>query len=270
MTFAARRDGWTQVSTVALLDGPFGGGRVTGLRIPVDGRFGAGRRAGVRPGLHRGALRDAPARWPAAWSTGLPLCPTGPAILYRRAGSPLQFGVATRNVTLGGRLGKSPFALTAASARMLGRRNFEAAGLRLRLGQADSPVLINARSVTGSFSGQGISGLFAGADGTIGNVPLKLSDASGKWHFYNSDLTIDGGVTVADAIAPAKFYPLRSDNMHFTLAKGMIRATGTLRHPASGTRIAEVTIDHNLDRAKGMLCSTCRGSISARGSSPRS
>ena len=40
--FAPRPDGWTQLSTVAVLDGPFGGGRVTGLRIPIDGRFGAG------------------------------------------------------------------------------------------------------------------------------------------------------------------------------------------------------------------------------------
>ena len=100
VTFAARRDGWTQVSTVALLDGPFGGGRVTGLRIPVDGRFGAGGGLVFGQGciearfatLQLGGLR--------LGATRLPLCPTGPAILYRRAGSPLQFGVATRNVSM--------------------------------------------------------------------------------------------------------------------------------------------------------------------------
>jgi hypothetical protein len=234
-----------------LLDGPFGGGRVTGLRVPIDGRFGPGGALVFGAGcidarfaaLQLGGLRLGPTR--------LPLCPTGPAILTRRAGGPVQFGVATRNVRLNGRLGNSPFALTAAEARMLGQREFEAARLALRLGDPDAPVLINASTLRGTFGGSGISGTFAGADGKIGRVPLNISDASGKWRFYESNLTIDGGLTVADATTPAKFYPLRSDNMHFTLANGMIRATGSLKHPASGTRIAEVDIDHRLSDGVG-------------------
>ena len=251
VSFAARADGWTQVSTIALLDGPFGGGRVTGLRIPIDGRFGAGGGLlfgqgcieGRFAALQIGGLRLGPTR--------LPLCPTGPAILYRRAGSPVQFGVATNNIQLRGRLGSSPFALNAARARMLGQRDFEASGLALRLGQNDAPVLINATALRGTFSGSGISGTFAGGDGKVGRVPLNISDASGKWRFYESDLTIDAGVTVADAATPAKFYPLRSDDMRLTLADGRIRANGSLKHPASGTRIAEVAIDHRLSDGVG-------------------
>ncbi len=251
VTFAARADGGTQVSTVALLDGPFGGGQVTGLRIPIDGRFGANGSLMFGQGcidarfaaLQIGALR--------LGATRLPLCPTGPAILNRRAGGPVQFGVATRNIELRGRLGASPFALDAARARMLGQREFEASGLALRLGESDSPALINVSTLRGTFSGAGISGTFAGGDGKIGRVPLDISDASGKWRFYDSDLTIDGGLTVADAMTPAKFYPLRSDNMHFTLANGLIRATGTLKHPASGTRIVDVDIDHRLANGTG-------------------
>ncbi len=249
--FAPRADGWTQLSTVALLDGPFGGGRVTGLRIPIDGRFGAGGALMFGQGcidarfatLQIGALRLGPTR--------LPLCPTGPAILSRRAGTPAQFGVATRNIALRGRLGSAPFALDAARARMLGQREFEAGGLALRLGQPDAPVLINASALRGTFSGSGISGTFANADGKVGRVPLLFSDAAGRWRFYERDLTITGGLTVADAATPAKFYPLRSDNMRFTLADGLIRANGTLKHPASGTRIAEIDIDHRLSNGVG-------------------
>jgi len=249
--FAARADGWTQVSTVVLLDGPFGGGRVTGLRVPIEGRFGAGGALLFGQGcidarfaaLQIGGLRLGPTR--------LPLCPTGRAILYRGAGSPLQFGVATRNVALRGQLGNSPFALDAARARMLGQREFEASGLVLRLGESESPVLVNAATLRGTFSGAGISGTFAGADGRIARVPLTFSDASGKWRFYDSALTIDGVLTVADAAEPVKFYPLRSDNMHFTLADGLIRATGSLKHPASGTRVAEVDIEHRLSNGTG-------------------
>ena len=251
ISFAPRVDGWTQVSTIAVLDGPLGRGRVTGLRIPIDGRFGAGGALVFGQGcidarfatLQIGALR--------LGATRLPLCPTGPAILSRRPGGAVQFGVATRNIQVRGRLGASPFALNAANARMLGQRDFEADGLALRLGQNDAPVLINATAVRGTFAGSGISGTFAGAKGKVGRVPLDVSDASGKWRFYDSDLTIDGGMTVADAVAPAKFYPLRSDNMHFTLSNGLIRATGTLKHPASGTRVAEVTVDHRLSNGVG-------------------
>ena len=251
VNFAPRADGWTQLTTVAVLDGPFGGGRVTGLRIPVDGRFGAGGALLFGQGcidarfatLQIGGLRLGPTR--------LPLCPTGPAILSRRAGSPVQFGVATRNILLRGRLGASPFALNAASARMLGQREFDAGALKLRLGDDDAPVLINAKALRGTFSGSGISGTFAGGDGKVGRVPLDISNAAGRWRFYQSNLTIDGGLTVADAVQPAKFYPLRSDDMRFTLADGRIRATGSLKHPASGTRIAEVIIDHLLSNGIG-------------------
>ncbi|MDQ3139532.1 MAG: YdbH domain-containing protein, partial [Pseudomonadota bacterium] len=96
-----------------------------------------------------------------------------------------------------------------------------------------------------------ISGVFAGADGKIGRVPLDVSDASGTWRFYNSALTIDSELTVADAIQPAKFYPLRGENMHLTLANGLIRATGSVKHPASGTRIATVDIHHSLSNGVG-------------------
>jgi hypothetical protein len=249
--FAARRDGWTQLSTVALLDGPFGGGRVTGLRVPIDGRFGPGGSLAFGEGcidarfasLRLGGLR--------LGATRLPLCPTGAAILYRRAGGPIGVGAATKNIKLRGQLGSAPFALDAGRAQMLGQRDFEASALALRLGRSDSPVLINANSVNGTFSGSGISGKFAGAEGTVGRIPLRLYDSSGTWRFYNSALTIDGGLTVADLADPPKFYPLRSDNMHFTLANDMIRTTGTLKHPASGTAVSEVSITHRLSSGAG-------------------
>jgi hypothetical protein len=65
------------------------------------------------------------------------------------------------------------------------------------------------------------------------------------------DLAIDGGLTVSDRAEPSKFYPLSSDDVHFTLADSRINATGTLKHPDSGTRIADVTIAHNLTTGDG-------------------
>ena len=249
--FAARPGGWTEVSTIALLDGPIAGGRVAGLRIPISGRFGTG--GALRIGescldtrfaaLSIGSLRLGPTR--------LPLCPTQGAILLKPAGGNLSVGLATRNVRLNGRLGQSPFALTAARARLINTRTFDASTVSVRMGQADAPVVINAKEIRGNSSGTGTGGTFAGGDAIIGRVPLLLSDASGSWRIREGDVDVEGGMLVSHRADPPNFYPLRSENVHFTLADGMIRATGTLNHPASGTKVSDVTIDHNLSSGAG-------------------
>jgi translocation and assembly module TamB len=249
--FAGRSDGWTQVSAVALLSGPFSGGQVTGLRIPINGRFG--QRGALRFGegcvdtqfaaLMFGSLRVGPTR--------LPLCPIRGAIVEKPAGGSLAVSLASRNVRLNGRMGDAPFALTAASARLLNTKTFDASTIAVRMGHPDAPVLINAREVRGNSSGTGTGGTFAGAGAIIGKIPLLLNDASGKWAVRGGDLSVDGGLTVADRADPSKFYPLRSDDVHFALANSRIKATGTLKHPDSGTRITDVTITHDLTSGAG-------------------
>jgi hypothetical protein len=249
--FAARPDGWTEVNTVALLDGPFEGGRVTGLRVPIAGRFGAGGALRFGEGCIDTRFASLTVSSLRLGSTRLPLCAINGAILQKPAGGSLAVAAATRNVRLRGALGKSPFALDAARARFLDKNHFDAAGVAVRMGQADSPVLINAKTIDGNFSGTGTNGTFAGGDAVIGKVPLNLSDVAGKWRVSGGDLTIDGGLTLSDRADPAKFYPLSSNDMHFTLADSMIRATGMLRHPASGTQVTDVTIEHNLSSGSG-------------------
>ena len=249
--FAARPGGWTEVNTVALLSGPFSGGRVAGLRVPISGRFGAGGalRFGERcidagfAALSVGALRLGPTR--------LPLCPTRGAILLKPAGGGLSVGAATRDLRLNGRLGSSPFALTAAQARLLDTKTFDANSVAVRMGQPDAPILINAKQIRGNSSGTGTGGTFAGGDAVIGKVPLLLSEASGNWRVRGGGVEVDGGLLLSHRADPPNFYPLRSDNVHFVLADGMIRATGTLNHPGSGTKVSDVTIAHNLGSGQG-------------------
>jgi len=250
--FSAARDGSTSVDTIALLDGPFSGGQVRGLRIPINGRlggnggfaFGRGCIEARFAALQAGSLRLGPTR--------LPLCPVGPAILYQNPGGPLVIAAKVNRPRLAGRLGQSPVLISAANAQMVGRGGeFSANALAMRLGQAQAPILLNAKTVRGSFDKRGVGGTFAGGDATIGRVPLSLSDAAGKWQVLNGNLTVDGALTLSDRFANPRFYPLRSDDVHFTLANGMIRAAGTLRHPASGTKVSDVTIEHSLSNGVG-------------------
>lgn len=248
--FAARPAGWTEVNTVALLDGPFSGGRVVGLRVPISGRFGTGGalRFGERcldtgfASLMAGSLR--------LGSTRLPICPDGGAILRKAPGGAIAVGGSTRNLRLRGSFGQSPFGLDSALVRFTESR-FNANAVRSRMGQPDSPVLINAAELQGSFAGGAVGGTFGGADALIGRVPLKLSEAIGKWSFDKGDVAIDGGLTLAHLADPPNFYPMRSENVHFALADSMIRTTGTLNHPDSGTKVTDVTIVHNLTTGNG-------------------
>ncbi len=249
--FSAARDGSTQIDTTALLDGPFSGGRVLGLRFPISGRIGGdgGFAFGQRciearfSALKAGSLR--------LGATRLPLCPVGPAIIYQRAGGPMFIGASVNRPRLVGLLGNSPVAIGAGSARLVGGDRFSATALVMRMGRSDAPILLDAQTLSGAFTGRGVGGIFAGANGTIGKVPLLLSNVAGKWRVFKGDLAIDGALTVSDRAERPRFYPLHSDNMRFTLADDMIRANGALKHPASGIKVTDVAIKHRLSSGAG-------------------
>ncbi len=252
VTFRAARDGSTAVNTVALLDGPFSGGFVRGLRVPISGTLG-GPGGGFAFGrgcvdmrfqsLTVGALRLDASR--------IPLCATGRALVYKSGQGPVQIGGATRNLRLGGQLGRSPFALNAAQARLTGSDRFSASGLGLRLGKAEAPVRITAATLDGRIAKGGAIGRFGDATAIIGKVPLRLSEAQGSFDFRGGVLAIKGSSTVSDLAELPRFYPLSSDDLTFRLANDMIRAGGTLRHPASGTAVTEVSITHRLSTGNG-------------------
>ena len=245
--FGAGRDGSTQLQTVALLDGPVPGGFVRGLRLPIDASFGGatsftfGRRCleASFANFQMGSLRLNPAR--------IPVCPVGPAIAYQGRGGALQLGANMNRPRFTGRMGDSPFGAAASSARLLAER-FAIADLAVRLGKADSPVSIDAARMEGNYSG---TGTFSGGSATLGRVPLLLSEADGDWRMRNSGVSLSGSMLLAHRAEPPNFYPLRSNDMNLVLADGKINANGSLHHPASGTKITDVTIRHSLDTGNG-------------------
>ncbi len=162
--------------------------------------------------------------------TQLPICPVGPAIVSKQPGGPLLASARFRGPVLDGRLGKSPLHLVAAGGQIVGKQ-FGMDRLALRLGRPASPIAFEAARLTGSFVGAGVSGAFSGARSTIGNVPLLLSDASGKWLVHRGDLSVTSALTVSDRDPNPRFYPLKGDDVRFTLGGDYVRATGTLRHP---------------------------------------
>ncbi|HXG81866.1 MAG TPA: YdbH domain-containing protein, partial [Sphingomicrobium sp.] len=247
LRFAAARDGSTQVNSVALMDGPVPGGLVRGLRVPIDVAFGGpigfrfGRSCLVASfsDFRMGSMDLNPAR--------LPVCPIGPAIAYQGRGGSLQLGASLNRPRFSGRIGSSPLSLAAASARLL-TEQFSIAEMAMRIGRAEAPTVIEAARLTGNYSG---AGTFAGGAAVIGTVPLRISEADGRWSMGDAGLRINGGLLLSSRSDPPSFYPLRSNDVQFTLADDMIRTTGTLVHPASEARISDVTIAHNLNTGSG-------------------
>ena len=269
VTFRAARDGSTAVNTIALLDGPFSGGFVRGLRVPISGTlggpgggfaFGRGCIDARFQSLSAGSLRIGASR--------VPLCAAGRALVYRDGRGPVRVGALTRNLRLGGQLGKSPFALTAAVARLTASDRFDATGLGITLGRPTSPVRITAADFAGRFVKGGAAGQFGGATALIGKVPLRLSDAKGSWDFRRGALAVNGGATVSDLAEASRFYPLVSNDLNFRLANDLIRAGGSLHHPASGTKVTDVSITHRLSSGTGEALLDVPGIRFGRGLQP--
>ena len=243
--------GTTAISTSAQLDGPFPDGRVQALRVPIQGRIGRGGSFAFGTScavvswnyLQLSALQLGAAR--------LPVCPAGSAIISKSPGGGVQANARVNATVLNGRLGSSPLRVSSTGGRLTGE-SFAFNQVGLRLGRSESPIVFDASRLTGSFAGGGTGGKFSGARATIGSVPLLLSEASGDWRVRNGGLLVTGGMMVSDrAEDPPRFYPLRSDNVKLTVGGDYVRATGALRHPASGTLVTDVSIEHRLSTGVG-------------------
>ncbi|HEX8839620.1 MAG TPA: YdbH domain-containing protein, partial [Sphingomicrobium sp.] len=241
--------GSTAVSTLAQLDGAFPDGRVQALRIPIAGRVGPGAAFALGTScavvsfnlLQTGGLQ--------LGATRLPVCPVGPAIIYKGPSGAVVTSARINRPVLNGRLGRSPLHVEAAQGLFTGQQ-FVLNSLAARLGRSTSPVLVNAGRFTGTLTGYP-HGSFADGSASIGKVPLLITDAVGSWLYRNRDLAVTSRLMVSDRAPDPRFYPLRSDNVRFTMAGNRIHATGDLRHPATGTLVTSVDIAHQLATGAG-------------------
>ena len=242
--------GATAISTVAQLDGPFPDGRVQALRLPITGQIGRGGSFAFGTSCAVVSFNYLQLSTLQLSATKLPICPIGPAVVAKRAGGPVLASARLSAPALNGRLGSSPLHLQAAGGQIIGQQ-FGFNGLGMRLGRETSPILFDAAHLTGRFTAARLEGRFAGAAASIGKVPLQLSNGSGNWLLRNNNLTVDSALSVADRDPNPRFYPLKSENVHFTIAGDYVRATGGLRHPATGTLVTNVNIEHQLSTGEG-------------------
>lgn len=249
--FTASPGGATRIATRATLSGPFAGGRIDAATLPVEALWDGHQSWRINTGcapldfarLQLSTLVIGPSR--------MTLCPEGDALL-RLDSRGIGGGVRTRGLRLAGKLGESPITIAADSAHYgLTAGALDARAVAVGLGNAERRSQVTLAMLDGRVRDAGLAGRFTGGAGRIGRVPLLASAADGDWRWQGGQLAVNGGLTLADADAEPRFKPLVSRDVVLTLADNHIVATGTLRHPETGTTITRVALAHDLAAGSG-------------------
>jgi translocation and assembly module TamB len=229
-------------ATRIALDGPLLGGRIDGLVLPVAGTIGAGLRvnAGCSP-LAFDRLRLA----------GLDLAETRLSLCGGRRGlvSPAGLDGRIDAPRLAGRLGESPLLLAAAALR-LRADGFEVRDLAVRLGVGEETSRLDIARLTGRAT-DALAGRYAGAAGTIGQVPLRVTEAGGDWRLAGGVLTLAGDLRLSDTANPPRFETLAARDFALRFAGGRIRAEATLRPPGREAVVTAVSLSHEFATGAG-------------------
>lgn len=234
----------------ATLSGPLAGGFVTGLNVPVVGRYGSGSFALYETCQNVGfdGLRLSSLNLRAQT---LRLCPDRGRAILTTGGDGTRISANLANLNVGGDLGGSPLSARSANVRFTLHDGFAANDVRVDLGPDDARTYFEIANISGDFEGQGVTGTLSGGAGQIGNVPLLMADASGNWRYLSNILTLNGSLKVLDAEQVDRFKPMAVPDLMLTLEKNVISAIGSLMEPTTGTKVADVDIRHNLDDSVG-------------------
>ncbi len=250
LVFDGMPGGAWQFSGQARMSGPLPGGFVSGLNVPITGRYSAGtlslydncqnvRFDALR--VSRFALRG----------QSLRLCPdAGRSMLTLRNGNAI-FASNVAGFNAIGNLGSTPIAARSAHIRFSLSEGFAARDVAVELGQADALTKFSMATLNGRFGQGGAKGTLANGAGQIGNVPLLMDNAAGNWQFADQILTLDARLRVLDAAQVDRFKPMLVPDLLLTLENNVITAIGHVVEPTTGTRISDLDIRHDLGTSIG-------------------
>ncbi len=248
---AARLDGKVRVS------GALGGGvTANGLMVPLaiswarDGRIIVGDRC---LSIDWQSLASADVRIDGG---NMAACPLGGAIAVIGEHS-LGGGVQLAPLALRGAVGRSALALSSGPVRVSLAGDIGHPGLTL------APVTVAGTlgtrrfhaSLGGRFDASAFTGLLrianAGVEGD--DLPVTVADGGATLALASGRVTVSAGsVRLSDAIAPARFQPLRIAGVTATIAAGRAVIDGNARLEGGSTRLFGFTARHDLASGRGM------------------
>lgn len=250
VAFNGRPGGAWAFNGQAKLSGPLPGGSVSGLGLPISGRYtnGALSLYDACQNVRFDSLRISNL---SLRGQALRLCPDAGRSMVTIGNGTTRFATNVANFAAQGKLGNSPISAQSANVRFTLSDGFVARDVKVELGQADARTDFAVAMLAGQIGAEAISGTLEGGAGKIGNVPLLIDEAAGNWRYLNSVLTFDSSLKVLDAEQVDRFQPMNVPDMMLTLENNVITAIGHLVEPKTGTRVADVDIRHDLGNTTG-------------------
>lgn len=234
----------------ALVSGPMPNGFVSGMQLPLSGRYD-GQGLALYESCQSVRFDSLKIASFAIRSQSLRLCPDGERPVFSTGNGRTRFAANLPNFVARGNLGSAPLSAKSASIRFSLNEGFVARDVAVTLGQEESATDFAVAELTGRFGGGGMNGTLQGGSGQIGNIPLLIDEAAGNWRYLNNALTLDSNLKVLDAEQVDRFKPLHVPDMMLMLENNIITAIGNLVEPETGTRVAGVDIRHQLDDSSG-------------------
>lgn len=244
--------GALQIITKASFSGDIGGGRLSGLTLPVnafvtpDGSF---RLAG---GCSRVTLSAASIAAVELGPNALQLCSALGQPLFGYDCGRLNGAVRLVAPRLNGRTGDSALALSASQGLYtVANGQWMLDNVAVTVGEGEAASNFLALQIDGTAAGGSWSGNIAGASGEIGTIPLDLQEIIGTWRYDKALLTLLGTMAVSDQTIPSRFHLLKSDDVNLQFADGRISATANFKEAKTGTRVGRVDLRHDFADAVG-------------------
>lgn len=244
-------DGGYRFSGALLASGPVPGGSVSGLALPIEGRWSPdGALALWRDCLEAGFERLTLARLDLA-RRRLRLCPGEGGAILRSGPNGTVLAATSAGLDLAGRLGATPVSIATGALAL----NYPAASMaqdvEIGLGEAAAPSRFRIGELTLEPEA-GPGGRFAHADVLLGAVPLDVLDASGKWSYAGGRLELgDGRFRLRDRVQPGRFNPLVARGAGLVLGDNRITARADLRERRSDRIVTRADIVHDLETGAG-------------------
>jgi len=249
---AQARDGSLGFSGEAVASGALPGGSTRGLRLPVSGQWAADgglslwrRCTDVRFDSLIVANLEIDSR-------RLTLCPPPGGAIVRSEGSDVRIAAGAPSLDIAGRLAGTPVRIASGPIGFAFPGVLRARNLDVSLGPPETASRFLISDLDAQLGSSEIAGTFSDADVRLAAVPLDLLQANGRWRYAGGVLRLSEGVfTLQDRAEPDRFKPLNANGATLTLEDNVIRALATLRHPASGREVTDVSILHSLSTGTG-------------------
>ena len=251
LVIAQRPGGALGFSGSVIASGPFAGGSVNNLVLPLSGRWSSAGGLAMWPKctqirFDRLALASAVFK-----PRQIDVCPPAgqPILLNNAKGAQIALGASS--LDLAGMIADTRVEITSGAFDFAYPGALNVRKLDVVLGEGEGASSFKINNLDGAL-GADVAGSFTGADVQLAAVPLDMADASGHWNFKDGALLLsEGAFTLLDRQEEQRFEPMAARGATLTLTDGVIKAAATLREPTSDRAVTRADITHNLADSTG-------------------